>query len=86
MSGWLCFCFLQDPIHSLNSSAHKLPFLLRARPSLWGVSCGLFCLVFWVIFGFVLLVFWAAGFALWLAPQVGLVGPRTGPGSLLTPQ
>ena len=45
-------CFLQDLIHFLNSSAHKLPCLLRARPSRWwGLS--LVLLVLGVFFGLV---------------------------------
>ena len=43
MSGCLV-CFVQDPIHFLNSLAHKLPCLLRARPSRGGCCCCCFCL------------------------------------------
>ena len=60
MSGWLCFCFLQDPFH--NSSAHKLPSIARARPSLRGgfgvlfFCFGVFGVVFVCFFAFGLLV------------------------------
>ena len=48
------FCFVQDPIQFLNSLAHKLPCLLRARPSRGGCCCCccfcLFCVFFVVVF------------------------------------
>ena len=73
MSRWFCYCFLQDPIYLLNLSEQKLPFLLRARPSLQGFFCFVWFLgVFWFCF----VVFWTVCFALWFAPQFGLVGLR----------
>ena len=68
-----------------NSSAHKLPFLRRARPSLRGVFCWLFFVFLVFLFGFVLFCVLAGLFS-WWTPQIGHVGLCTGPRSLLTPQ
>ena len=69
-----------------NSSAHKLPSVDRARPSLRGgfrVFC-CFGLLFWACLFFVLPVFcfWVVFLPFRLfAPQTGLFGLRNGPRS-----
>ena len=50
---WLSLAWLQDPIHFLISSAHKLPCMFRARPSRRWVLClfvGFGCLLFVLCF------------------------------------
>ena len=56
----LVVCFSQDLIHLLNSSAHKLPCLLRARPSRGCVSWLFLLLVLGVlvVWFFGLVVLW----------------------------
>ena len=83
MSGWLYFCFLQDSFHFLNSSAHKLPFLLKST----SIIAGCFRWLVLFLFGCFLVLFWllAGLFPRW-TPLFGHVGSCTGPRSLSTPQ